>query len=229
MGNIFLALSKDWGWKGKIILKKGGIPMNDKYEIAYADPAWPYDNPKGNRPELGGCPYPCMTMDEIKALPIHKITAPDSVLFLWATMPKLPEAIEVMTAWGFTYTTCAFVWVKTNPKSGGIYSGLGHWCCGNAELVLLGKRGHPQRINKCIKQIVMAPVGRHSSKPDEIRERIVHLLGDKPRIELFARHRYEGWDCLGNEIDGKDIRQALAELIARNQPTVEFFSRREPA
>jgi N6-adenosine-specific RNA methylase IME4 len=204
--------------------------MSNLYQIIYADPPWPYDNPKGNRAALGGCPYPSLSMEEIKALPIHRIAAPGSVLFLWATMPKLPQALEVMKAWGFTYTTCAFVWIKTNPKNGGIYSGLGHWTCGNGDLVLLGKRGKLRRATTGIKQIVMAPVGRHSAKPDEVRERIVHLMGpDKKRIELFARKCYPGWDCLGNEIDGKDIRQALAALITQNQPKAEFFSRKESA
>ena len=185
-----------------------------KYNVIYADPPWPYKNPKGNNPAMGGITYSTMTIDEIKAVPVQEIADKDSVLFLWATMPKLKEAIEVLEAWGFHYTTCSFVWVKLNPKNGGIYSGLGHWTNGNAELCLFAKRGTPKRVAKNIKQIVMAPRGRHSAKPDEVRNRIVQLMGDVPRIELFARQQHPGWHCLGNEIDGRDIREAIADIIS---------------
>ena len=184
-----------------------------KYKIIYADCPWPYDNPKGNDPSMGGITYPVMTMGDIKSLPVTTICDKDCALFMWATMPKMQEAIEVIKAWGFRYTTCAFTWVKTNSKSGGIYSGLGHWTNGNAELCLFGKIGKPKRIAKNVKQIVMTPVGRHSAKPAEVRHRIVRLIGDIPRIELFAREKVDGWDAVGNEIDGKTIQQALDDLI----------------
>lgn len=112
----------------------------------------------------------------------------------------LQEGLDVIRAWGFKYKTCAFCWVKQNPKNDGIYSGLGHWTNGNAELCLLATKGHPKRIAKNVKQIVIARRGRHSAKPAEVRERIVQLLGDMPRIELFAREQVEGWDCWGDEI-----------------------------
>jgi len=173
---------------------------SSKYQIIYADPPWPYDNPKNHKPKLGGYTYATMSLQEIHQLNVQEIADDNCALFLWATMPKLPEAIETMRAWGFRYITCAFVWVKQNPRGVGIYSGLGHYTNGNAELCLLGKRGRIKRIAKNIKQIVLAPRGRHSVKPHEVRERIVGLLGDLPRIELFARERVEGWDAYGNEI-----------------------------
>ncbi len=188
-----------------------------EFNVIYADPPWPYNNPKGNDPAMGGITYPTMSLDDIKALPIGKITASDCSLFLWATMPKLEQAYTVIRAWGFKPITTTFVWVKTNPKSGGIYSGLGHWTNGNAELVLFGKRGRPKRVAKNVKQIVMAPRGKHSAKPNEVRERIVRLMGDVSRIELFARNKYPGWTCLGNEVqDGLDIRDALRDIIEAN-------------
>lgn len=179
------------------------IPFPDrKYSIILADCPWPYDNPQDDNAARGGKPYAEMTIAELCDLPVQKIAAWNSILFLWATLPKLPEALFVMKAWGFTYTTCAFTWVKTNPVSGTIFSGLGYWTNGNAELCLLGKYGRPQRITKNVKQIVMAPRGRHSAKPPEVRERIVQLMGDLPRIELFARPPYEadGWDRWGLEV-----------------------------
>lgn len=107
---------------------------------------------------------------------------------------------KVIKAWGFKYKTCAFCWVKQNPKSGGIYSGLGHWTNGNAELCLFAKKGTPHRVSKNVKQIVLSPRGRHSEKPAEVRERIVQLMGDGTKIELFARQYADGWDCWGNEV-----------------------------
>ena len=83
----------------------------------------------------------------------------------------------------------------------GIYSGLGYWTNGNAELCLMGKRGHPKRIRRCVKQIVVAPRGRHSAKPPEVQERIVQLMGDTPRVELFAREKTPGWDVWGLETE----------------------------
>ena len=172
-----------------------------KYQIIYADPPWSYNDNKGNLPKMGGKTYDMMALADIKALPIQSLTDTDCCLFLWATMPLLPEALEVMIAWGFHYTTCAFTWVKQNSNSMGIYSGMGHWTNGNAELCLFGKKGVPKRNERNVKQIILACVLEHSHKPPEIRERIVRLMGDLPRIELFARQKVEGWDCWGNEVE----------------------------
>lgn len=150
---------------------------------------------------MGAAPYSRLSQAEIFALPVYKITKKDCILFIWATMPKLQEALDTIKAWGFKYKTCAFCWVKQNPNGIGIYSGLGHWVNGNAELCLLATKGHPHRISKSVKQIVMAPRGRHSAKPAEVRDRIVSLMGeDTERIELFARNYADGWDCWGNEV-----------------------------
>ena len=174
-----------------------------KYQIIYADPPWLYNDVKGNDPAMGGKTYPCLTLEQIKSLSVSvtKLTTDNSVLFLWVTMPMLQEGLEVIRAWGFKYITCAFVWVKLNPSGVGIYSGLGHWVNGNAELCLFAKKGHPQRAAKNVKQIVLSARREHSRKPDEVRNRIVQLMGDLPRIELFAREKVEGWDCWGNEVE----------------------------
>lgn len=181
----------------------------DKYKIILIDPPWKYRDPKGNLPRLGGITYPVLSDEELKKIPINKIADNDCVLFCWATMPKLQEALDVISAWGFKYTTCAFVWVKLNPKGVGIYSGMGHWTNQNAELCLFAKKGHPKRVCKSVKQIQIYPRGRHSEKPKQIRNEIVRLIGDLPRIEIFAREKTDGWDCIGNEIDGKDILESF--------------------
>lgn len=127
-----------------------------------------------------------------------------AICFLWATFPNIGEAVKVMEAWGFQYKTAAFVWVKTYPKSGKPFWGMGAYTRANAEVCLLGIskgfKAKEQIKSHAVHQIVEAPVGRHSEKPDEVRRRIVELLGDVPRIELFARERVDGWDAWGNEV-----------------------------
>jgi site-specific DNA-methyltransferase (adenine-specific) len=149
----------------------------------------------------GRSPYDVMDLQDICALPVADLAARDSILFLWTTYPKLPDALKVIEAWGFTFKTVAFTWVKLNPKGKGFHFGLGYWTRGNPELCLLATRGKPKRINNSVKNLIISPRRDHSRKPDEVREQIVQLVGDLPRIELFARHRIEGWDAWGNEIE----------------------------
>ena len=177
--------------------------MDKKYKIIYADPPWPYGRQQMS-PENSIGYYPSMQIEDIKKLKITNISDKDSVLFLWATFPKLKEAIEVLESWGFKYITVAFVWVKQNPKNDKLYSGMGWWTNANAEIVLLGKKGKISPVAHNIKQILLEHRGRHSQKPKEIANRIVQLMGDLPRIELFARNKLDGWDTWGNECS-KDI------------------------
>ena len=172
----------------------------NKYSIIYADPPWKYDNMLDGRTDMRAITYDVLSQKDLHNLPIKQLATRDCILFLWATMPKLKEALDTISAWGFKYKTCAFCWVKQNPKNNGIYSGLGHWTNGNAELCLLATKGHPKRVSKSVKQIVLQHRGRHSEKPSEVRDRIVQLVGDLPRIELFARQHADGWDCWGNEV-----------------------------
>lgn len=103
-----------------------------------------------------------MTTDEIKNLPVSKISADDSALFLWATFPTLESAFEVIKAWGFTYKTVAFVWVKKNKKPDSWFWGLGHWTRANAEICLLATKGKPRRNSKSVHQIIDERVEEHS-------------------------------------------------------------------
>lgn len=176
-----------------------------KYQIIYADPPWKYNNDLIGRIDMGGKTYKAMDIGDIASLPIKDITDKNCALFLWVTMPKIEQGLWIIREWGFKYITCAFTWVKQNPKNNGIYSGLGHWTNGNAELCLFAKKGRPKRIAKNIKQIVLAHRSRHSEKPAEVRQRITDLLGELPRIELFARQKTEGWDVWGNEVES-DIK-----------------------
>lgn len=145
-------------------------------------------------------------------MPVADICADDCVLFLWTTFPQLSVALRVIDAWNFRYKTVAFVWLKTNRVSGGWFTGLGFWSRGNAEICLLATRGRPKRKSASVHQFIIAPVREHSRKPDITRDKIVELLGDVPRVELFARERAGGWDSIGDGIDGRDIRDALKDL-----------------
>lgn len=179
------------------------IPFPDKkYSIIYADPPWTFKtySAKGTEHKSAAAHYRTMTREEIQALPVQDIAAKDCVLFLWVTMPCLQEGLDLLKAWGFTYKTCAFTWVKRNRKSDSWFWGLGFWTRSNAELCLLATKGHPKRVSRAVHSVCDARVMEHSRKPAEIRDRIVELCGDKPRIELFARQRVDGWDCWGDEV-----------------------------
>lgn len=89
-----------------------------------------------------------MSIDELCALPVETLAEKDCLLFLWATFPQLPEALRLIKAWGFSFKTVAFVWLKLNRKSPTWFYGLGYWTRGNAEICLLAKRGHPKRYSK---------------------------------------------------------------------------------
>ena len=119
---------------------------------------------------------------------------------MWATFPQLKEALQLIKAWGFQYKTVAFVWLKTNRKSGTWFYGLGFWTRGNAEICLLATKGHPKRQAKNVHQFIVSPIEAHSKKPDVAREKIASLMGDLPKIELFARKESPGWDIWGNEV-----------------------------
>ena len=173
----------------------------NKYQIIYADPPWNYkvwSNKNGG--SSAARHYPVMLKEDIQALPVLSLCDKNCVLFLWVTFPCLEEGLELIKKWGFEYKTCAFVWVKKNTKSDSYFFGNGYWTRANAELCLLATKGKPKRISKSVRQICDSRIREHSRKPDEIRNRIVELLGDLPRIELFARQYCTGWDCWGNEV-----------------------------
>lgn len=174
--------------------------MKKKYKIIYADPPWSY-NDKMIGHQGAETHYRTQSKDWIADLLRGGALADkDCTLFLWAVSPQLPEALEVMKAWGFKYITVAFCWSK-HHKSGKKVKNLGRWTMGNVELCLLGRKGKPQRVTKNIRQLVEAERTTHSKKPDEVRKRIVELMGDLPRIELFAREKTPGWDVWGNEVE----------------------------
>lgn len=176
-----------------------------KYDVVYADPPWEYkqSGSKKNSRGMAKQHYETMKTDGIAALPIKSLCTDKSICFMWATFPNIAEALTVMEAWGFVYKTAGFVWVKKNKKSNTNFGGMGAYTRANAEVCLLGIRKNV-RAKQAVKshavhQIIESPIENHSKKPDEVRERIVELLGDVPRIELFARQSSDGWDRWGEE------------------------------
>ena len=116
-------------------------------------------------------------------------------------MPKLNDVMEVIDYWGFKYKTVGFTWVKKNKKQDSWFWGMGNWTRANAEICLLATKGNPKRVNAGVHSVIDTPVEEHSKKPDIVRDRIVTLCGDLPRIELFARQTACGWDSWGDEIN----------------------------
>ncbi|EJP24023.1 SAM-binding domain protein [Peptostreptococcaceae bacterium AS15] len=170
----------------------------EKYRIVYADSPWKYEKNIGQG--VAEEQYKTMKIDDICALPVKEIVSPDSLLFLWFAFPQLTEGFKVIKAWGFEYKTVAFVWVKLNKKKQTPFFGLGHWTRSNAEICLLAKRGMPKRKSNKVHQLIFSPIEGHSKKPDIVRDKIVELVGDMKRIELFARNKTDGWDVWGNEV-----------------------------
>lgn len=172
-----------------------------KYQVILADPPWTYRDKANSGQRGAGHKYPCMELADLLQLPVKRLAADDCVLFMWH-VPVMPlEALKVMEAWGFRLVTMkGFTWHKLNPKAGTSFMGMGNWTRANTEDCLIAVRGHPKRIDGSVRQFIESPRGRHSAKPAEVRDRIVQLVGDVPRIELFARQAAPGWDSWGNEL-----------------------------
>jgi N6-adenosine-specific RNA methylase IME4 len=198
----------------------------NKFSICYADPSWMYQD-KATAGKRGAChKYPVMTIPEICALPVDQIMAPDAALFMWVTAPFLFDAKQVIEAWKFKYKTVAFVWVKMNKKAHTYFWGMGNHTRSNAEFVLLATRGNIKRVDKGVHQIIQSKIRGHSQKPECVREKIVKLMGDIPRIELFARESAKGWVCRGNELDGgRRMEETLREFIP---PSIAEQATRSP-
>jgi N6-adenosine-specific RNA methylase IME4 len=157
--------------------------------------------------------YDCWPLEQIMAFAplIGRLAADDAALFLWGVCPELPGANEVIKACGgFEYDTIGFFWLKTMPSAEvitldgkGLHWGMGYSTRSNIEPVLLAKRGAPQRLSKDVHQVVIAPVGEHSEKPDEVYRRIERLYPG-PYLELFARRERTNWKTWGNEVLPED-------------------------
>ena len=190
---------------------------NKKYKVIYADPAWTFKtySPKGKEKKSAELHYDCMNLEDIFNLPVQSISEDDCVLFLWVTSPMLREGLQTMEKWGFTYKTIGFNWVKRNKIADSWFWGLGYWTRQNSELCLIGTKGKPSRVSRGVQQpfdtdnpfvfydteTITERIARHSAKPLIVKERIIDLMGDVSRVELFAREKTHGFDAWGNEVE----------------------------
>jgi N6-adenosine-specific RNA methylase IME4 len=166
-----------------------------KYQIIYADPPWEWKtySSKG-RKKTSDRHYLLTATDDLMKLPIESISDKSCALFMWVQDGHLETGLKLGNAWGFTYKTIGFMWDKQN-------FGMGYWTRKGAEICMLFTKGHPKRVSASVRQFISEKATTHSTKPVEVRNRIVQLMGDLPRIELFARQKTEGWDVWGNEIE----------------------------
>lgn len=168
-----------------------------KYKTIYADPPWITERGGGKIKRGADRHYPLMKTADIKALPISEIADENCHLYLWVTNKSLPLGLEVMQAWGFEYIT-TITWVKDRMGLGQYYRGMTEHC-------LFGRKGMlPYRLDEDDKRmqgktVIMCSKGRHSEKPAEMRA-MIERVSYAPRIELFARKRFAGWDAWGNEV-----------------------------
>ena len=170
--------------------RKRELPAG-KYAVIYADPPWQYDN--SGFDEAADNQYPTMPLDEICAIPVFDLSDDATVIFMWATNPLLPEALQVLTSWGFKYKT-NMAWIKDKGRGKGWYLKSKH------ELLLIGVKDntpHPQeRPDSCFE----ADRGSTHSKKPMLAYEIIESMYPGNKIELFARNTREGWDCWGNEV-----------------------------
>ncbi len=198
------------------------------FGVICADNPWQFESYSGPKVSARArtSQYPVMTLERLKSLPVQQLLAKDACVFMWAVMSLLPEAIEVGQAWGLTYKTCAFTWVKTTRLNQELWfgrpvtpeawhMGMGYWTRANPELCLLFTQGSPKRKAANIRELLVSPVSKHSAKPEAAQDRIEQLV-DGPYLELFARRERPGWTCIGNEISGNDIVEDMAGLTAES-------------
>ena len=165
-----------------------------KFKTILADPPWQYKNKRtgGSLKSGAAQKYPVISLEKLKTFPINELADKDCILWLWATVPLLPEALEVMKAWGFKYKTAIF-WRKIMSL------GMGFWFRGQVEMLLLGVRGKVKAFRCQKANFVQTRVGKHSEKPEEVY-RLIEPVSPEPRLELFARKKREGWYVWGNEV-----------------------------
>lgn len=181
------------------------MTVSEKYDVILADPPWWYSNRSADRKsKFGGgarAHYEVMRDSELLAMApfIDSLCEENCALFLWVTCPRMDFGIELLKAWGFRYATVVFHWVKTR-KNGLPIFGPGSYTGSNLEVCLLGVRGSMPPKKKLQPSLIMYPRRKHSEKPPVIRTRIERMYPDAKRIELFARHRVDGWDAWGDQV-----------------------------
>lgn len=175
-----------------------------KYNVILADPPWSYRDRCHSGKRGVGFKYPTMALAEISMMRplIDNMAADTCWLFLWAPTTMTDEAFKVIKDWGFRrLRQRVFTWIKRTSRKNNLFWGMGTVTRSNPEDVWCGIRGNPVRASASVHSVIEASVREHSRKPDEIYRRIDQLCGPVPKIELFARQRWPGWDQLGDQCD----------------------------
>lgn len=191
-----------------------GLPRNH-FGAILADPPWRFKVWSGDTVvqareskstyKPASVHYDTVATEDLCELPVADVAADDCVLFMWATWPTLPDAMRLIEAWGFTYKTCAFDWMKAHARQIEMFRddadalmGMGYWTRANSEPCLLATRGKPKRLNADVRQGIIEPRREHSRKPDCVHGRIERLIAG-PYLELFARAPRKNWTVWGNQ------------------------------
>lgn len=176
-----------------------------RFGLIMADPPWRFAtrSTKGITAKGASGQYRTMSLEAIMAMPVAEIAEDDCLLWLWATNPMLPQAFEVMRAWGFTFKTAGH-WAKTT-RFGKLAFGTGYIFRCAGEPYLVGTRGRP-KCTRAVRSVIMGRVREHSRKPDEAFAAAEQLMPDARRIELFSRESRPGWSTWGDET-GKFTKQ----------------------
>lgn len=193
--------------------------MNKKYKLIYSDPAWQYNDKRtGGSYKSGSAQhYTVTSIQDMMNLPINEISDDNCLLAMWHVAPMPQEALDLVKAWGFTLKTMkGFTWHKLT-KNGLSHFGMGHYTRANTEDCLIAIKGKPVIESHSVRQFIEAKRGDHSEKPSQVRDRLVQLCGDVPRVELFARQRVEGWDSWGNEIKSDPLFLDIPKFLRTKQ------------
>lgn len=187
-----------------VFTKLNEIPLF-KYDFIMADPPWLYENwSKKGEHKNASSKYSCMSLDEVKEIRVGEFAQPDCMLWLWATNPMFPHALECLRAWGFTYKTAGSwqkmskTWVSGQPGAKEAF-GTGYILRSSNEPYLIGTLGHP-KCSRSVRSGFMAAVRAHSQKPDVAFTNAERLMPNATRLELFSRQERPGWDAFGNEV-----------------------------
>jgi ParB/RepB/Spo0J family partition protein len=182
-----LAIAK----KAEVIAAEPPVLPTGRFRVIVADPPWRYDRGAKDATHRGATPYPTMTTAEVCALPVADIADEDAVLWLWTTNSHLPDAFDVVKAWGFSYKT-TLTWGKDRI-------GTGTWLRGQTEHCLLAVRGKPTLLLSNQSTLLRAPRGKHSAKPAAFFD-LVERLCPGSKVELFCRTPRDGWAAFGDEV-----------------------------
>lgn len=174
-----------------------------KYKLIYADPPWSFNNKNtgGSMKSGASAQYDTMSINDLKNLDVESLCDDDCILVMWWVGSQPQEAIDLVEAWGFTIKNMnGFVWRKLTKNLLDFF-GMGFWTRAGSESAIIAVRGKPKPVSRSVRAVSSHVVGKHSEKPQRFRDVCVELAGDVPRLEMFSRGNFDGWDVFGNQCE----------------------------